>query len=373
MVRALGTSLRINIDSVFFLFQYQKQERPKNEFNQGVYMRIDFPSPENWHRANSEATPFLGPLPDGAKAELYQGLGHALYDITEGLKQFYGHKKKVAFIPFGSAWLEPIMGIFYREGFEVLVFREPNKNQDNIEAWIRSLPADTLAVYYAKDHPFTGEILIPFDLAQINHNRRIPSIEICHTLHLTQELPLYGFHLQLRFYNSTFCVLIKGARSKFLPQSAIYLSWPSFDPEAILAEYNQEEKELIEDFERNLPHPVQAYFNGSLRRVFDRAVVDLKDMSGDFFIQQFWQTSTEERANAAIQNLVARMDKNLLLYTSHFCSHPGPISLNWWGPNQDPDNLTGLVQISAALVKVPGFKTIFDAVVSTCLNKIKTL
>lgn len=316
-------------------------------------MLIDVVSAENWEELNDQVKALLS-LPAALRARSYNGIGHAVFEITQATAQFMSHKKSVGFVLGQTSVFTGILPYYYKETYEVTTVS--HLQLLNVKEWVDNLKKDTNFVLFAEDHPVTGE-LYPFieELDKLLNEKRIYSFRVSHFQHFHETV-------QIRPYTVRLC--------SFSPQSAVAIIGERFRSPSLMAQNMAWSKELylhdltksrdvnhlspsrIEAFEQQMAFIAAPYFPKGHARVFDRALIEFSDVSA------------EAMAHSLINKLgISSLEGWNKISTTNMC-HWSPVKMfhQWWEPQPSMEQLRGLLVISAELLSIKDFnKLVIDS------------
>lgn len=109
-------------------------------------MLIDVVSPEYWEELNDQVK-FLLNLPPALRARSYNGIGQAVFEITQSTAQFMAHKKSVGFILGQTPVLNGILPYYYKETYDVTAVS--HLQLINVKEWVDNLKKDTNFVRFS--------------------------------------------------------------------------------------------------------------------------------------------------------------------------------------------------------------------------------
>lgn len=324
-------------------------------------MQIELREVDSWNRLNDRLKQQLLPNESKVSCQAYRGVGHAIFDLAQGLKNFLPHKRTLVVMRGGDPYVELLLPEFYREGFQIQFFL-PEELQ-NLESWYGGLNKDALAVVASSDHAFTGEILLPEGLSEFLAQKRLPLIEINHSLHFVRPIEPTPFQAIISQFSNQRAVGLLGARFRVFPQSAQMMEWDNEVFLKGLEKRGSENRELILQFESTLPLPLSPYFfeeNGG--RLYDRSLFLVDPMSGT----QFLNLLVKELGDHA--GLLISKDYD----TTHACRPGGLHTLEWWGREKLDDKVSiSLVALSLELIQFPNFNQIIKAVTEKGLRELQ--
>lgn len=296
----------------------------------------------------------------------YHGLGHALTDLLFGLKFFWPTKKNLVMNSMGSPLVMPIMQSFVKEGHTV-IRKSPQ------ESW-PELSKDLLSAVLVRDHVFTGEILSINEDFQLLNDKRIPYIEIQHAWGWSRPTLPLPFGAQIRVIDAQKAVVVLGHRFRFMHHSAQVMDWSGLDWETEVEECRQwsvEEQNVIEDFEARIAQetPMLCYkssrqtSNQPSNRLFDRLLLHIKGVHGQFFLEQLLLQTKQSPLQAP--GFESRCE------TTNLTRWEGLYPWEWWGENQlsETEQLS-LVSLSATLLKKHLSFDQLNSVYLDCLKKV---
>lgn len=257
----------------------------------------------------------------------YFGPGHAMSDLSYGLKEFWPTRKLVALPKFGAPLVQNTFASFRREGYQFTsVF--PDGNGEIID-WSKVNPSELLVAVVVRDHPLTGQILCTNEDLQKLNDKRIPFIEIQFGWAWSRsELPL-PFGAQIRVIDGNKALVVFGQRFRFHNHTASLMDWSQTHWESDIVQCraaHREEPVFLETFEREM---LQKQTDISLLkhgdRLFDRSFMFLKGVSGDFYLNQLVKHIKGDPLGMA--GYESRCE------TTNLNRWQGPYPWTWWGSN----------------------------------------
>jgi len=269
----------------------------------------------------------------------YFGLSHALNEVTRGLARLYPHKRSLAFIKGCGPYFEPLIKYFSMEGYQLqeIPIADVRKNND----WIEALKKDTLFVTMVDDDPLTGELFETQNINSILTSKKIFSVRLSHSAHLTEQTSdltsdLYGARI---FSGTSMCAItILGERaSKIEPLFFGDVSW-NFAQEFTQAFARPlQNQKLIEDFESRKWAGAKPFFSPGSKRIFDRAVLYWTDMDGEAFVTEL--------------SKIKKKSSPKTLAAASLCHWGGLTKMDWLKlQGFNPEMIRGLVVISSSLI-----------------------
>lgn len=269
------------------------------------------------------------------------GVGAHLQDLVISTSQFYSHKKSCAVIAGQSPWIDKVLPFLYKDGFDVQIYSE--KCGDYLQ-WCDGLKAETLFVLFAADHAVTGERLPVAEIDKKLNDKKIYSISVSHTSYqfLTAQ-PVLSFALHLCALDNNFSFCVFGSRYKAPSLFSPLLNWDLVPTLTI----RQQDKTLVDEFEKLLPPGFQLYKSNSTNfteQLHDRVIFYHPKLGGDSVIHFL-----ENKLNLQLLN----PQKNIhWLETTHLCRSGGSLKqYEWWMPRPNDDQLRGLLILDVNFFK----------------------
>lgn len=298
----------------------------------------------------------------------YRGIGHALTDILYGLKEFWPTRRNLVVSPWGSPFAKESLRSFLRDAYKVTFIDYPRIK--TTAEWTSEAAFDTLLALLVRDHCMTGEVqTLDEELQQLNQ-LRIPHIEIQFGWAWARaNLPL-PFGIQLRVIDAEKVIAVVGARAKFMSHSADLMDWSELNWEIDIKKNEEqaiEDQAWVESFEAEITRRVpkiQRYLKTGGSRLYDRSVLLLEEMTGDFFLQQLLTDLGEPPLlNPGFERRCE---------TTNLARWQGPYPWTWWGQKSlsEPEQ-RGLIMLSAAFGQKQLTIERFEDVYLKCLQRIR--
>lgn len=283
---------------------------------------------QSWSEAQDGLKTILKIEEERQRCYPYFGLGHAVTDLLYGLKEFWPTRKNIAIMQDGAPILSEAVQGFIREGAKVEFFKRTSFL--DVDDWIVQLPRDLLCVVLVRDHCFTGEILTDDSVLAKLNDKRIPFIEVQYGWAWSRSKIPLPFGAQIKVIDSQKAAVLMGTRLKVHPHSAPLLTWDLKQwPESIASAKVQAEEsaDFVHKFENELSEAnsgLKPRFSADQKRLFDRVVVNLDRVNGDFFLEALLASIGEPNIQPAGQEW--RMETTNLLRWN------GMGNWEWWGP-----------------------------------------
>lgn len=331
-------------------------------------MAINLNNFNSWIETQIRCRYLLGINDESIKSLPYQGLGHALVDIVYGLKELWPTRKSLAISSYGCPIIrESIQGLAL-SGASLVSIENPRKT--SIDEWINSLPKDLCAAILVRDHSVTGEILtVDEELVKLN-DKRIPHIEIQYGWSWTRATAPLPFGIQIRVIDASRAIVVVGSRVRFNNHSANLMNWLNFEWEKPVIEctvHNREAKSIITTFEEQivkLQSGIELYPIDSSRRLYDRSLLILKGVNGDFFLHHLLKSLDVPPLKAA--GFESRCE------TTNLNRWNGPYVWNWWGEKAlEEFEQRSLVLFSSAFIKQQLNAEKVNKVYLECLSRVQ--
>jgi hypothetical protein len=320
----------------------------------------------SWNESQGYWRRILGVSDNRIRCFPYLGLGHALTDILYGLKEFWPTRRSLGVSFSGSPYLRESVEPFRREGYSVAELPDPRKMK--AENWIGAHSKDTLVSIVVRDHGFTGEIITSEDhLAQLSE-RKLPFIEIQHGWAWSRSQLPGPFGIQIRVIDCQKVLVLFGARVRVHSHSARLMDWSGLDWSAEMKQCrtaNCEEFDFIRKFEEQLSHLqplIRNYHTPNSERLYDRSVMIMPEVSGDFFLVQLLQNL--QLPSLAPSGFETRGE------TTNLARWQGVFPWSWWGdPMLTELEQRSMVILSASFLKQQVNADILNQVYLECLNQ----
>ncbi len=310
-------------------------------------MLIDVRRPEMWGELNDKVKDLLR-LPEAVRCQCYQGLGHAVFEITQSTAQFMSHKKSVAFIKGQTPVFDDLLAYYYKETYQVNVIS--HLQMQSVSEWVENLNKDTNFVVFSEDHPVTGEFYsFTEELDELLNKKRIWSIRISHFSHLTKtSTELRPYSVRLCSYTPDVAVALIGQRYRSPSLVAHNMHWHT--EEFIRSMQNaslghREDQPSVQKFESEIGARAKVYFQNSSLRLFDRSVVYFQDVNAEAVAQRLFQKL----------NLTPEEGWQLVS-TTNMCHWTGmKMFKHWWEPTPQAEMLRGLLVIGTQALAIKDF------------------
>lgn len=253
-------------------------------------MRFNVKDPFAWDQLNLKVKQAIG---CESKVMVYRGIHQALFEITMGLHIRFGHKRKiVAKIGFGD----------HLHRTELELSKQGVRIKTQFDEGMDKEEKNTLAYIHDLDDSVTGDLYNNIETLKQVAATKIYRIHVAHHLFHFKK----NFVQKLSEYDLCVCSIDRDYALVFcgdkitLPQlSAQQLPWdPEVDSEKILniieAPPKEFQKEII-SFETSLPPGIEPWFTKApCPRIYDRAVVSLKNMDAFAFMELFYKENNLE-------------------------------------------------------------------------------
>ncbi|MBX2987422.1 MAG: hypothetical protein KF802_05965 [Bdellovibrionaceae bacterium] len=308
-------------------------------------MRVDLIPTETWDRLNVNVGRIWPKLQEG-HLRVHGGLPMAVSESAMGLAQLFSHKRSVAVIK-GNSWIfDGIIPWFLRETYNVQsISLSDLKTSEQIQAWTQGLNKDTVFALFAEDHPLTGETWPWRELDETLNRQKIFSLRVSHSAFLRDPAEaVLPFSCRFCTVGDNLAVSLSGTRLKLQAPVSSSLVWETQAVEQTTERRLQEgcDEKVVLDFEAQFPE--QRFFVAEAPRVFDRAVLVFKDVSGEALLRRL-------AAKLAIAPAFGG-----LMDTANLCRWDSlRLYRGWWTDAPHEDVLRGLVTFSMELLKRNGF------------------
>lgn len=251
-------------------------------------MHIDLNLNSNWSDITKEATELLNLNPDSFRVQLYKGLYHAIFDVTQGLVKQFPHKKKVFYFKSVSPLIDKAMAYLAKSGYKVVSLKY--EDMQNVGEWIEQVDREALFVIYPVDDPLIGMGLKTSALEAAFEDKRVFKVKVSHAVHFTEgyeteplkyDLPIYSVNANLSAaIVSDKARGVDGLNSGMIWQMAEVLS------ELEKLKNTQSQREKIEQFENQLKEVSSLCFQKGDKRCCDRIAFYWQDMDGAAVINE---------------------------------------------------------------------------------------
>jgi hypothetical protein len=305
---------------------------------------------EHWEELNQSLHELLAVLPNNT-LRTYRGLAHAAYEIVQGAAQFFSHKRHIGMVKGQTPYFEPLMASFYKDAFGMQVIPYENlRNSEAIKAWVEALSKDTSFVLFAEDHPVTGELFPWEELDQLLNEKRIFAFRISHFQHFHRAPLVKPYSVQLCYLDPDLAVAKCGERFKVPPLLAPAMDW---DVPRILQQIQRlhrghEEPQQVELFESQFLDLATPWFSPGAARLYDRVVLNFKDVSGEALLRGLQQTLQLDSSQ-----LFQTIDTTNLCRWNHYRTFS-----SWWLPQPSEADLQGLLVIDSGWLVTKDFAKI---------------
>ena len=316
---------------------------------------MDLSSFETWENLNQSVSDELK-----ASSELqircYLGLASGVFEIALGIAQFYSHKRSVALVTGHSPHLHPILPYLYKEGYQVQIAPETFAAKE----WVESLAKDTCFAILCEDHAVSGELYETEEIEKLLNEKRIFCLKVSHHNHLFRQTELLPYSVRLCSFDPKTAVALIGSKMRAPALIAPFLEWeaPQFLASLQKAKAESvEKKELVLNFEKNLPAGFSAFLQTS-QRCFDRALIYSESLAGEA-LQQFLASSL--KLNLRAPGWETRLE------TTHLCRWGGVRNYDeWWKPRPAESILRGLLILGIEVLEHPDLRATLDKALREC-------
>ncbi|MFM6928988.1 MAG: hypothetical protein ACKOX6_11025 [Bdellovibrio sp.] len=315
-------------------------------------MLIDVVRPESWDELNDSLKTQLG-LAAPLRARAYKGIAQAVFEITQGNAQFMSHKKAIGFIKGQTSVFDSLLPYYYKETYEVAI--TSHVDLKNAKEWVESLKKDTNFVFFAEDHPVTGEVY-PFadELDKALNDKRIFSVRVSHARHFNEALEVRPYSVRLCSFTPEIAVAVLGERFRCPPMMAQNMAW---NAEEFLQDMQLSISErgvnpaLVTEFEKGITNIAELYFKESQMRLYDRAVIVLKDVGAEALAQRVF-------AKLGISSEQGWMN----ISSTNMCHWSGTKMFgHWWDPTPSAEMLRGMLIVGTPMLEESDFTKILIA------------
>ncbi len=308
-------------------------------------MPIDVARPELWEDLNDLLKSHLS-VPEKVFLRAYRGLAHAVFEVAQGSSHFMAHKKSIAAITGQTPVFETLLPYYYKEAYQVQVATRDKVTKTS--EWVDSLNKDTLFVILTEDHPVTGEIYPEVDeLDRLLNEKRYFVFRISHANHFFSGVEIRPYTVRLCSYGAEHALAFCGERFRSPALMAQALSWDAEEFITHVQCYRKQQVQncaAVEKFEQALPIE-QRYFQAPVERLYDRAVCVLPDANGEAVVSRLHGKKPFAEGQV--------MTTNLCYWRSQ------KTFKGWWNPAPTPEQLRGMIVISAQLLEDKDFANQF--------------
>ncbi len=301
---------------------------------------------DSWENLNQKAQAQLPPVSEENSLRCYFGMFHGLYELVHGLVQFSPHKRSAAFITGTTPLIDPLLSYFYKEAYQVQLTSIADLK--DVKSWSSELAKDTLFVVYSEDHALTGEIYNYSEIEQVCLDLKIPTIRISHNLYSHDWCAKLNLQTaRVMGLSHSVAVAQIGARFKASPLIAPYLpQWTELNDKTIFKKTEERPVE-IKSFENSKGAHFKPYFGNSKKRIYDRSVVILNEMSAELIRDRLCKK-------------LGLNPQDHFIEAANGCRWGGVERLVWSEPAISPNTERGLLIINAEVVLKSNFKSIFE-------------
>lgn len=300
-------------------------------------MKVDLLPLDIWDNLNLKVQGFLQTPPDSL-VRCFPGVSAAAYEIAMGVTQFYSHKRALGIVKGQTHVFQSVLPYLYKEGYTIQFLEAHHLN--DWSTWIDGLKKDTNFVMLAEDHPVTGEYFDWDEIDQKLNEKRIFCIRISHQRHFFQPSEVRPYSVQVRSFAPDVAVAVCGSKFRVPPLIVQHLCWKKeafFEGLQFALRGQKENKQLIQNFEQNLPPGLLPYFKHD-KRSFDRAAIFSATLSGEALRSYLLQGTFSSREPGWEQQVE----------TTNLCRWGSPkLYQDWWEPRPSDDVLRGLLIINS--------------------------
>lgn len=323
----------------------------------------------SWNQTQAQFRELLAINDEKIRCLPYHGLGHALTDLLYGLKEFWPTRKNIAFSSSGSPLIKEAIQGFVREGSTILNLAPPRTN--TVEEWLNALPKDLLTVVLVRDHCLTGQILARDEEFIKLNEKRIPYLEVQYGWGFSHSQPPLPFGAQIKVIDAEKAVVVLGHRFRMVAHSANLMNWTSLRWEQDIKEAKTQSRESVEwisDFERNLEilqPSIKSFFTLNSSRLFDRSVLTLENINGDFFLDELLKHLGQPPLAAA--GFETRCE------SANLSRWMGAMPWSWWGGKSLSEaEQRSLVILSASFLKEQLTAEIVNNIYLQCQERLNS-
>ncbi len=301
-------------------------------------MRIDILPAEQWESLNEQIRGSLG-LGSESSVKVSPGVFPALIETILGFNQFFSHKKALGIIKGMNPHFEWALPYLYKDaysaqGISVSQLSEPIK-------WVESLKKETNFVLIPEDHPVTGEMLSPQILSAIENklnDLKIFCIRLSHFAFGRRDFEIKPYSVRICSVSPQVALILSGTKVKLPAVLSHKMNWSVSQTFQSVKKYFSEfseDRELILDFERNLPEGFFPVLD-SPHRVWDRSVISHRGVN----------------SAALLTALGESFDGGDQLLSASLCDW-GSINLydSWWENRPEKEVLRGLMLFSPQAIQ----------------------
>lgn len=322
-------------------------------------MRVDLPKTDTWYAANEQAREYLKIADDqDISVQVYLGVRHALWEVTQVLAQTFAHRRTVGYTPFSGPEGEFVALQFAKEGFTVKSLTLDEFN--NPKPWIDAAGKQMLCLLSAFDDPATGELYQTESHVSAMKDQRIFRILISHSYHQHRKLNKVGpYDVQILSIKPDLAVVILGERAKLSPPVAANLEWSELNLPSKFGSRSEIEiensKRAIAEFQKLLPQGISAYMP-SAGSLHDRAFLFVQNIEGLSFI-----TALAKQLGVELKEPGSTSE----LETLSVCRWEDPRQLEWLAhKGLTVEKLRGSVVLSVSLIQKIGSSILVQAIES---------
>lgn len=323
-----------------------------NKSDSFTHMLIDVVRPESWDELNDSLKTQLG-LAAPLRARAYKGIAQAVFEITQGSAQFMSHKKAIGVIKGQTSVFDNLLPYYYKETYEVVI--ASHLNLKNVKEWVDGLKKDTNFVFFAEDHPVTGEVY-PFadELDKALNDKRIFSFRVSHARHFHEALDVRPYSVRICSFAPEIAVSVLGERFRCPPMMAQNMAWNAAELSQVMQMSTSERQtnpRLVTDFEKSIAPIAELYFQENQARLFDRAVIVFKDVSAEALAQRVFL-----KLGLSPEEGWTRVS------STNMCHWSGTKMFgHWWDPSPSYEMLRGMLIIGTQMLEESDFIKILIA------------
>lgn len=319
-------------------------------------MRVDLPISDTWYSANDLARVYLGIADDpNTSVQVYLGVRHALWEITQSLANTFAHRRTLGCAPFSGPESEFVALQFAKEGFTVKSLSQDEFNSP--KPWLETLGKQMLCVLSAYDDPATGELYQTAEHLDAMKDQRIFRVVISHSYHQHFELEKVGpYDVQIISVKPDLAIAVLGERAKLSPPIAANLFWPEFTLSGFTRKSSDQianAKKVLTEFHKALPAGIATFYS-SQNSLHDRALLLISNIEGLSFITAL--------ANEVGAKLI-QPGAESTLETLSLCRWKDPRQLEWLAAKGlTVEKLRGSVVLSTELIEKVGVSKLVQAI-----------
>lgn len=253
----------------------------------------------------------------------------AVFELSWALSRFVYHKKTVwfqsGFCPIGPE----IVPSFYKDSYNVQMF--PAEEFTDPEKFCAKLPRDIGFIYFAEDHPITGEV---FDIQPVLmklEEKRIYSVGVSYNAFRYRKALNHKYHLQVCHLSKDMILSFVGEKLKLSLPTAQFQKLNFFDIEKHLEKISSSPlPELAEVKSRIQSLNLDFKFLENSNSLKDRLLIYHPECHGESLVNQMLYLNSDKQIGK--DRLVPLANCSMIDYR--------PLD-HWWTNRPSPDVLRG--------------------------------